>query len=57
MLPSIPARGLTGIGDVLQTIEAPHDAAFEVDLYQIELILCPVLRIALAGAAKDLTPG
>jgi hypothetical protein len=42
---------------VLQTIEAPHDAAFEVDLYQIELILCPVLRIALAGAAKDLTPG
>nr|WP_199789559.1 hypothetical protein [Sorangium cellulosum] len=52
-----PARRRPGIGDVLESIEAPDHVAVPVDLHEIDLVLRPVPRVALAGAAEHLPSG
>src|SRR2546423_1181418 len=54
MLARIPARLLSGIGDMFEPAEPPNDIALPIDLDQIRLILVAVIRVAEPGAAKDL---
>ena len=54
MLARIPARLLSGIGDMFELAEPPNDIALPIDLHQIRLILVTMIGVAEPRAAEDL---